>query len=233
MLEWASAILESPTVEPVVLGAVFLMGLLGSVTSCCNLAVIGAVSGYSSSQGEGMRRQDVAFVALAFMLGTVIALGILGAVAGFVGQAVGAQLGTYWKILAGLSLVALGLAGLKLITIKLPAVPQLAVGASGGRARALLVGFAVGGGATACSACCNPVLPVVLGVATLQGNILWGIALLATFALAWSLPMAAGLLGLGLGVNVLMKRLNRVGSSIRIVGAVILLASGFFLIFTA
>ena len=233
MQEWANAALQSPTVEPVVIAAVFVLGFLGSVTSCCNLAVIGAISGYSTSQGRGMGRRDVALVSLAFMLGTILAMGILGAVAGFVGQAIGARLGTYWKIFAGLSLVLLGLAGMKLIPTKFPAVPKPAMGSSGGRAKAMLFGFVVGGGATACSACCNPILPVVLGVATLQGNILWGIVMLATFALAWSLPIAGGLLGLGLGLNALMTKLKRVETTIRIAGGVILVATGFFLIITA
>jgi cytochrome c biogenesis protein CcdA len=233
MLEWANNILMSPTVEPVVLAAVFVLGLLGSVTSCCNLAVIGAISGYSTSQGGKMGRRDIAFVAGAFMLGTVLAMGVLGAVAGFVGQTIGAQLGVYWKIVAGLALVVLGLTSLKLVPFKLPAVPKLAMDSSGGRAKAILFGFAIGGGATACSACCNPVLPVVLGVSTLQGNVLWGIILLVTFAFAWSLPIAAGLFGLGLGINTLMSKLKTVETTVRTIGGVILIATGFFLIYSS
>lgn len=233
MQEWVGTILESPSTEPVVLVAVFLLGLLGSVTSCCNIAVIGAISGYSSSQERGLGKREVFLAALSFMLGTTIALGILGALAGFIGQAIGAAVGGYWKIFAGLSLVVLGLVGMKWIPLKLPKVPMPAFASSNGRVNAVLFGFVIGGGATACSACCNPVLPVVLGVASLQGNILWGGLLLIAFSIGWSLPLSAGLLGLGLGFNMLTSRLNKLEAVIRTMGGIVLVATGFFLIHSA
>jgi len=68
----------------------------------------------------------------------------------------------------------------QLLVGELPALPKLSGGSRGGTGKAMLFGFTVGGGATACSACSNPVLPVVLGVATLQGNTWWGVILLAS-----------------------------------------------------
>lgn len=233
MEEWARSILESPSINPVVVVAALLLGLVGSVTSCCNLAVIGAISGYSSSQGDKLKKRDVWLGALAFMLGTVVALGILGALAGFVSQTIGATVGDYWKLFAGISLVLFGLASLKLIPFKLPTFPKLSGGSQSGTGKAMLFGFTVGGGATACSACCNPVLPVVLGVATLQGNTWWGVILLAAFAIGWSLPLTAGLLGLGVGISFMTSKLSRFATVIRIVGGVILLASGFYLLYTS
>lgn len=233
MEEWASEILQSPAINPVVVAAALLLGLVGSLTSCCNLAVIGAITGYSSSQGEGLRKRDVGLGALSFMLGTVVALGILGALAGFVSQTIGATVGDYWKIFAGFSLVLFGLVSLKLISVKLPTFPKLSCDSSGGPVRAVLFGFTVGGGATACSACCNPVLPVVLGVVTLQGNIWWGVVLLTAFAIGWSLPLSAGLLGLGLGIKFVTTKLSKLVSVIRIMGGLILLASGFYLLYAA
>ncbi|MBU8934283.1 MAG: sulfite exporter TauE/SafE family protein [candidate division Zixibacteria bacterium] len=200
------------------------------MTSCCNLAVIGAITGYSGSQGEGIKKRDVALGALSFMLGTVVAMGILGALAGFVSQTIGSTVGEYWRIFAGFSLVLFGLASLKLIPFKLPAFPNLSSGSSDGPAKSILFGFTVGGGATACSACCNPVLPVVLGVVTLQGNMWWGVVLLGAFAIGWGLPLSAGLLGLGLGVNFMTSKLSKLVSVIRIVGGVVLLISGFYLL---
>ena len=195
--------------------------------------MIGAITGYSGSQSEGLRTRDVALGSLSFMLGTVVALGILGALAGFVSQTIGATVGDYWKIFAGFSLVLFGLVTLKLIPFRLPEFPRLSGSSSGGPAKAVLFGFTVGGGATACSACCTPVLPVGRGVVTLQGNIWWGVVLLAAFAIGWSLPLSAGLLGLGMGVNFMTAKLNRFASVIRIVGGVLLLASGFYLLYSA
>ncbi len=233
MEAWANEILLSPTINPVVVLAALFLGLIGSVTSCCNFAVIGAISGYSSSQGGRLNKRDVGLGSLAFMLGTVVALGILGALAGFVSQTIGATVGDYWKLFAGFSLVLFGLVSLKLVPVKLPAFPRLSGGSSGGPTRAVLFGFTVGGGATACSACCSPVLPVVLGVVTLQGNTWWGVVLLAAFAIGWSLPLSAGLLGLGMGLNYMTTKLSKLASVIRIVGGLILLASGFYLLYSA
>lgn len=233
MEAWANEILQSPTISPIVVAAALLLGLVGSVTSCCNLAVIGAISGYSSSQGDKLSRRDVGLGSLAFMLGTIVALGVLGALAGFVSQTIGATVGDYWKLFAGFSLVLFGLASLKLIPFKLPTFQKLSGGSSGGSGKAILFGFTVGGGATACSAGCSPVLPVVLGVVTLQGNTWWGIVLLVAFAIGWSLPISAGLLGLGMGINIMTAKLSKLVSVIRVTGGVILLASGFYLLYTS
>ncbi len=117
--------------------------------------------------------------------------------------------------------------------LKLPTIPKLSGDSSGGPAKAMLFGFTVGGGATACSAGCNPVLPVVLGVVTLQGNTWWGVVLLVAFAIGWSLPLSTGLLGLGMGINLIVTRLAKFVSVIRIVGGVVLLISGFYLLYTS
>lgn len=233
MEEWARGILESPNINPTVVIAALLFGIVGSVTSCCNLAVVGAISGYSSSQGDKLKKRDVWLGAIAFMLGTVVALGILGALAGFVSQTIDATVGDYWKLFAGISLVLFGLASLKLVPFKLPTSPKFSGGSRAGMGKAMLFGFTVGGGATACSACCNPVLPVVLGVVTLQGNTWWGVLLLAAFAVGWSLPLTAGLLGLGMGVSFITSKLSRFAAAMRIVGGVILLATGFYLLYTS
>ncbi len=47
MLEWSATILQSSTYSAMVFPAALMLGIVGSVTSCCNLPVLGAIAGYS------------------------------------------------------------------------------------------------------------------------------------------------------------------------------------------
>ena len=119
MLEWSAAILKSSTLSVAVFPAAFMLGIVGSVTSCCNLPVLGAIAGYSGTVGHDTDRRSLLVAALFFMLGTVGAFAALGAVSGFVGQVAGASLGLYWKLFAGFISVLFGLATLGLLPFDL------------------------------------------------------------------------------------------------------------------
>lgn len=80
-----------------VLPAAFLLGLIGSVTPCCTLPVIGAVAGYACGLGERKQWRGLGIVALALATGTVLAFTVLGAAAGFIGRGAGATLGQSWR----------------------------------------------------------------------------------------------------------------------------------------
>jgi cytochrome c biogenesis protein CcdA len=54
------------------------------------------------------------------MLGTIVALLILGGVAGFVGHAAQSSLGKYWRLFAGFVAILFGLAALRVLPVKLP-----------------------------------------------------------------------------------------------------------------
>jgi cytochrome c biogenesis protein CcdA len=233
MPEWIQQIMSSSTPSLAVLPAALLLGVLGAVTSCgCNLAVVGAVAGFSGSLSEGQKRKHILFGGLFFMLGTVIALGILGAVTGFVGKMAGASLGKYWKLVAGLIMVFFGLASLDFLPFKLPSLQFGAGKVNRGLAGSAVYGLAVGGGTTACSVFCNPILPVALGYTTLQGGVAWGAAVLGMFALGYSLPLAAGLVGLGLGLSKLRGAAEKAAPVVRIVAGVLLIGVGFYLLAT-
>jgi len=75
-----------------ILPAAFLFGALAAVSSCCTLPVLGAVAGYASSLDARSARRERLYVALAFMVGTILSLAALGAVTGFVGDLAGASL---------------------------------------------------------------------------------------------------------------------------------------------
>jgi len=230
MQDWIAHTLQSPALGLTVLAAALLLGLVGAVTSCCNWAVIAAVAGYSGMESEKRNRRDILIGGLFFMLGTFIALTILGALTGLISQTVGTTFGVYWKLFAGLLLVFFGLATLGFLPFRLPKFSPATGVNPGGTVKAMIYGFALGGGVTACSVCCNPALFVVLGMATLKGQIAWGAAVLAAFAAGYSLPVGAAVVGLGFGLGKLASLTRKFASAIRLVAGILLIGVGFYLL---
>ena len=230
MEQWIRHTLSADQMGLAVIPAAFAFGMLGSVTSCCTLPVFGAVAGYAGALGGRRERREVLLVGLFFTIGTVLSLVALGAAAGFVGQAAGASLGKYWRLAAGLAMVLFGLVSVDLLHLPMP---RLGLGNRAGRngmAGALAYGLALGGGTTACSFSCNPLLPMAMGAAVLKGTTLLGAVMLGTFAIGYSLPLAAGLVGIGLGVGRLGRWMQRSMTVVRIGGGVVLIAVGFYLL---
>jgi len=232
MLEWSAEILRSSTLSMAVFPAALMLGVIGSVTSCCSLPVLGAIAGYSGTVGCDGDRRAILVAALFFMLGTIGAFAVLGAVSGFVGQVAGASLGLYWRLFAGFVSVLFGLATLGLLPFDLARL-----GFTGNNRRiqssgATVYGLAVGGGAAACSVCCNPILPVALAVTTLQGQTLWGAAILTVFSIGYSLPIVGVLVGLGLGFRRMTSVMQKINPAIQKVAGVLLIVLGFYLLGT-
>ncbi len=119
VLEWTKGTFDSVGLSPVALPLAFLLGLVSAVASaCCTLPVLSAVVGYAGTRQQLNRRANL-FTALFFMLGSTLAILILGGVAGFVGQVAQASLGRYWKVFAGIMAIVFGLATLNLLPFKL------------------------------------------------------------------------------------------------------------------
>ncbi len=232
MQEWISQTLQSPTLGLTALVAALLLGLVGAVTSCCNLAVFAAVAGYSGMHSQERNRRDILIGGLFFMLGTFMALAILGAVTGLISQTVGSELGVYWKLFGGLVIVFFGLATLKLVPFRLPRFGSATGNMPRGTAKAMIYGFAIGGGITACSACCNPALFVALGMATLQGRTVWGAAIMTAFAIGYSLPLAGAVIGLGFGFGKLGSATRKLRPVINVMAGILLIGVGFYLLAT-
>ena len=167
----------------------------------------------------------LAITLLSFLIGIV-----LGFVAGFVGQSAQALLGKYWKLFAGVIAVVFGLVALGLMPIKLPQLrcETAAPTASHGMTGTLVVGLLLGGGVAACSLPCNPGIFIVLGAAVLQGHAVWGMFLMAAFALGFSLPLAAILLGVSFGKASI--KAQKVEAVIRIAAGVLLVGAGLYLL---
>jgi len=232
MLRWATDALQSASMGPAALPLAFLLGLVSAVASaCCTLPAMGMLVAYSGTRQE-TDRHGALVSAVWFLVGTTLALIILGFVAGLIGQTAQAFLGRHWKLFAGVVAVLFGLATLKLLPFKLPSFARKegASSASGGKMGAALGGLFLGGGVAACSLPCNPGIFIVIGASILMGRILWGMVLMAAFAIGFSLPLAAILFGVSFGKASL--KLQKADAAIRAVAGVLLVGAGLYLLAT-
>jgi cytochrome c biogenesis protein CcdA len=232
MLKEITNTLQSASMGPAALPLALLLGLVSAVASaCCTLPAMGMLVAYSGTREDANRR--TAFVsAISFMIGTTLALIVLGFVAGFVGQAAQALLGKYWKLFAGFIAVVLGLAALKLLPLKLPGLNRKAETRPAGQGifGTVIVGWLMGGGVAAASLPCNPGIFIVIGASVLMGHILWGMVLMAAFGVGFSLPLGAVLFGVAFGKASL--KAQKAEAAIRVVAGVLLVGAGFYLLAT-
>ena len=230
IIQWARTVLEEVGFRPVALPLAFLLGLASAVASaCCTLPLLGAIVGYSGTRQDRDRRANF-LDALFFMVGTTVALIILGTVAGLVGQVAQDAMGRYWKVFAGLIAIFVGLAALKLLPFKLPTKTAGAASRPKGLLGAAAFGLVMGGGVCVASLACNPGIFIVLGVAVLQGYTLWGMCITAAYAVGFSLPLALIMLGASFGKSAIKAR--KTETAMRIIGGTLLVIAGFYLLGT-
>ena len=230
MLKEITDALQAASMGPAAVPLALLLGLVSAVASaCCTLPAMGMLVAYSGTREDANRRTAFAS-AVWFLIGTTLALIVLGFVAGFVGQTAQAFLGRYWKVFAGAVAVLLGLATLKLLPFRLPqrAAKDGSPSASDAKMGAALGGLFLGGGVAACSLPCNPGIFIVLGASVLLGRIVWGMVLMAAFAVGFSLPLSAILFGVSFGKASL--KAQKADAAIRAVAGVLLVGAGLYLL---
>jgi len=230
MLDSIVEALKQVSTQPLGLLLALVLGVLSAVTSaCCALPVWGVLVGYSGAQSNTNRGLAVK-KALFFVLGTIIAMMMIGGIAGFVGQVAQSKLGRYWMIFAGIVLVFFGLATLKLLPFKLSLDRFSAIRSRFSASGAILAGLVLGGVVAASTVCCNPAVFIVVGVAVIQGKIIWAVLLLGMFAVGFSLPLGA----VSLGVTLSKARFipQNADSIVRWVMGGIQLVVGFYFLIT-
>lgn len=232
MNEWIQHLLATDPSGVAVLLAVFVLGMASVVTCGCNFAVIGAVAGYSGASAPAERPATVLLRGLAFLAGSVLAMAIMGWLAGTAGKVVNATLGNYWKIAAGLVSILFGLYSLDLVPFKLPALSAGRSRTPGNLFTAIVFGFTIGGLSAGLNTCCNPVFPVILAASFVKGSSLWGLVLLSSFGLGSGLPLAAMMVGFSLGMGRLAKTLAAIGRIAKYGGGILLVALGFYFLFS-
>jgi cytochrome c-type biogenesis protein len=232
MQDWIQQVFNAPQFGILVLPAGFLLGLITAVGCiACSAPLLAAVVGYAGSREEAQKK-DILVIAGFFMLGTVLALSAAGYLVGYIGQVAGSTFGLYGKLLIAIITIFFGFAALNLLPFRIPSFNPVKSNLPRGFIGASVMGLGVGGASiTYTMACCGPmILPVVLGLSVLKGQGLWGALILAAFAIGYSLPMVAAILGIGLGK--LTGIANKVAGPVRVASGVILIGAGFWLILT-
>lgn len=232
MNQWIHQALSNEHASFYVLAAVFLLGVLSVFTCACNFAIIGVVAGYSGASQASGKTRIVLWKGLSFLLGTILAMALVGALFGYAGNWISASLGNYWKIAAGLIAIFFGLYTMDLVPFKLPGVNLPGQVSDRNMFTAILFGFAVGGLSAACNTCCNPFFPVVLAASFINGSALWGFLMLLCFALGFGLPLTAMVLGIGMGLGKIPERLSQTVNIVKYAGGFALVAFGFYLLVT-
>jgi len=230
-MEWIEQVLKSPGFSFAALPAALFLGFLTAVTSCCNIGIIAAIVGFAGSRDDTFRRRDAVYTALFFMLGTVVSLAVLGLLIGHISGLVGPNLRRYGMAFLGFAVIVSGLWALKLLPFRMPSVDLSKLKKPRGMFGSAAFGLAVGAASITCTlACCGPLIPIVFGMAAVRGQAVWGATILGLFAVGYGFPLAALMLGIGLGRTTALAQ--KVLGPIRIIAGVGLIGVGFWLLAT-
>jgi cytochrome c biogenesis protein CcdA len=232
MEQWVQHILSGDQAGLAFYPALFMLGMLGAVTSCCTLPVIGAVVGYAGTRNSQSGRRELLMAGLFFMIGTTLSLAVIGALTGLIGHLGSSSLGRYWQFAAGVIIVLFGMISLDLVKIRIPKLDISRKAQGQGIVGAMIYGLVLGGATTACSVGCNPLLPLAIAAVVVKSTMFMGAVALTVFALGYSLPLAAGLVGISLGFERLGSVMQRMMPMIRIGSGLLLIGVGFYLLAT-
>ncbi len=222
---WSNGIIENNLNSPIFFVAVFFLGLIAAIGSCCNVGVLAAVASYAGSESHS--KNSHLKTGFSFLAGNIIALSLVGALTGFVSQSIGDSVGQYSKLIAGVVVVYFGLISLDFLPSIFKFSDNLSSKISKLSSKGFLFGLLLGGFATACSVSCNPIFPVIVGASYLQGKLLLGWLTLFIFALGYSLPLGGILVGVGMGANKLESSLIKNKKILNYVSGAILILLGF------
>ena len=162
--------------------AVFLAGVLSSASPCV-LATIPLVVGFVGGYAEGDRWKAFRY-SLAFIIGLSLTFTAFGAVAGLLGTMFG-TVGGWWYIAAGIVALVMGGQMMGLYEIRLPIKREFRPKQEG-IIGSFLLGLFFG---IVSSPCATPALVVLLTYVATKGKVLYGVALLFTYAVGHCLLM--------------------------------------------
>lgn len=165
-------------------GAVFLAGVVSSASPCV-LATIPLVVGFVGGYAGGDRWRAFRY-SLAFIFGLSLTFTAFGAAAGLLGTMFGV-VGGWWYIAAGSLAIVMGGQMMGFYQIRLP-IRRDFKPRQGGVIGSFILGLFFG---VVSSPCATPVLVVILTYVATKGQVLYGTALLFTYALGHCLLMLA------------------------------------------
>ena len=232
MNEWIQSLINSDYSGITVLFAVFLLGVISVFTCACNFAVIGIVAGYTSALGAIGKTKKVILSSLFFLIGTIVAMSILGCIIGFASEFLSTSMGNYWKIGVGIILILFGVYILDILPFKIPGMSFNYQNKQSGITGAVIFGFVVGSLTSLGTLCCNPIFPIIAAASLVTNNTLWSFLLLFSYALGFGATLAAAMLGVGLGIGKISKILTQFATVIKYAGGITLIAFGLYFLLT-
>lgn len=177
----------------------FAAGIL-SAASPCVLAAIPLIIGFVGGYAEGNKARAALYSAV-FVLGLSLTFTLLGAAAAYIGQLL-SVLGN-WLIYGFAALaIVMGLHLMGIISVPLP-LQRSATVKTQGLMGALFLGLLTG---AVSSPCATPVLAVVLGYVSAEGDILYGSLLLFTYATGHCALIFAAGLSVGIAESLINSR---------------------------
>jgi cytochrome c biogenesis protein CcdA len=220
------SLIEGAGYGPASIAFSFVLGILSAVAcSCCTLPIIGAMAGYSISRKQ--KRSEALRSSVLFMVGSIVSLLIIGMMIVSLGLTTIKVSGGYWKIMAGVIALLFGIGVLGLFPFKIPKLKVPIFTASSNSFISGISGLAFGGAIAATTLPCSPGFFIILGAAVLQKHAIWAFGNLFSYAIGFSAPLSAVVLGFSLGQSAIpFQKAEKV---IRIAGGIILVAVGIYL----
>ncbi len=228
--QWTNGVIEGQLNSPLFFIAFFVLGLVAAVGSACNIGVLAAITSYAGSETSSKNKASHLKTGFSFLLGNIISLSLVGALTGLISASIGQIVGQYWTIIAGVLVVYLGLSSLNMLPFSLKIGLNFSSKVSKLANKSFLFGLILGGFATACSVGCSPIFPIILGTSYLQGSLLMSWFTLFVFAIGYSIPLGALLVGFGFGFNKFSDKLLQNKQLISQISGVALITFGFGLL---
>jgi cytochrome c biogenesis protein CcdA len=208
-------------------GAVFFAGIISSASPCV-LTTIPLVVGFVGGYADGDRWKAFRY-SLAFILGLSLTFTAFGAAAGLLGTMFG-TLGGWWYMAAGALALAMGGQMMGIYRIRLPGKREYSP-KRGGIVGSFLLGLFFG---VVSSPCATPVLVVILTYVATKGKVIYGTALLFTYAVGHCMLMlAAGTFTGFIESFVKAKGIINFSAWTRRLGGFIIATAGCYLIWVA
>ena len=175
---WSEALSHVIQTQPIWgYGAAYLGGVVATA-SPCSLASIPLIIGFVGGYAQGRKRQAFIY-SVAFVVGLAVGMSLLGAAAALMGTMFG-QVGVQWYFVVAIILMIMGLQLSGLINLNLGGVSQKFMPKRTGLVGAMILGLLYG---IVLSPCASPELAVILTLAAVKGEVVYGSTLLFAYAI--------------------------------------------------
>ncbi len=225
-MDWSEALGQVILNRPILgYGAAFLGGVIATAGPC-SLASIPLIIGFVGGYSKGSKKQAFIYSVI-FVVGLAIGMSALGAAAALMGTMFG-DLGFQWQIVVAAILMAVGLQLSGLINLKLGGLSQKFLPKRTGLVGSLILGLLYG---IVLSPCATPELAVILTLAAVKKEVVYGSTLLFAYAIGRGVLVIAAGTFTGVVESFLQSRGARVGTRMQQgAGCLIFLVGAYILV---